>query len=594
MRISSEFPWPETCTGAISWCSTSAPARASWLIVSCTRSSFPGTAFAEMITVSPRSTSTVGWSWYAIARERGHRLALAARAEDEHLVRRVVVELVGLHEGVVGHLHVAERARDVEVLPHRPPDDAHLAAGLEGDVDRLLHTVDVRGERSDEYPPFAQRDDLAERLPDEPLRPGVAGPLGVRRVSQQEVDAEVAELGETAHVGLEAVDGRVVDLVVRRVEDAPAAHLDDDAGVVGYRVRHPHELEAERPFLDRPVLRPHLDELRAVGQLVLGELRLDEAERQPGADDPRHVHLAQEVRQAAHVILVRVREHDGIDWAPAVGEVRDVGEYEVDAEVLVAREREAGVDHEAAAVALDHRHVLSHLAEAAERDDADGVGHRVPVYGADAGAVVELGGDEQPEAVEAGPHLLDLVLGRLDERQPQAADLVAEEVESRLDGDRVRDDLQEVVGGLQLVVDAPGLDVVSGLVQPDHLLHLRADDVRVHADTAGAADLEERVDEVVVARVQGEAGLLDDEPRLDEIVVRLLDGSHRLDLGELRHRLRLDVDDDPAGDVVDDHRLVAERRDRLEVLDDSARRRLRVVRRDDEEAVDADLRAPPG
>ena len=104
-----------------------------------------------------------------------------------------------------------------------------------------------------------------------------------------------------------------------------------------------------------------------------------------------------------------------------------------------------------------------------------------------------------------------------------------------------------------------------------------------------AADLEERVDEVVVARVEVEAGLLDDEARLDEIVVRLLDGSHRLDLGELRHRLRLDVDDDAAGDVVDDHRLVAERRDRLEVLDDSARRRLRVVRRDDEEAVDADL-----
>ena len=43
MRISSELPCPETCTGAISWCSTSAPAFASRLIVSWTRSSFPGT-----------------------------------------------------------------------------------------------------------------------------------------------------------------------------------------------------------------------------------------------------------------------------------------------------------------------------------------------------------------------------------------------------------------------------------------------------------------------------------------------------------------------------------------------------------------------
>ena len=62
VRISSEQAWPETCTGAISWCSTSAPSRASRLIESWTRSSFPGTGFAEMITVSPRSTSTFGWS----------------------------------------------------------------------------------------------------------------------------------------------------------------------------------------------------------------------------------------------------------------------------------------------------------------------------------------------------------------------------------------------------------------------------------------------------------------------------------------------------------------------------------------------------
>ena len=222
------------------------------------------------------------------------------------------------------------------------------------------------------------------------------------------------------------------------MEDAPAADLDDDAGVVGYRVRHPYELEAERPLLDRPVLRHHLDELRAVGQLVLGELRLDEAERQARAEDPGRVDLPQEVRQAAHVILVRVRQHDRVHRAPAVDEIRDVGQHEVDAEVLVARERKAGVDHEAAAVAFDDRHVLSHLAEAAERDDADWVA---------AAHALSLRRDcgKQAETFQAGTHLRDLVLGRLYERQPQAADLVPEQVERRLDGDRVRDDLEQVV-----------------------------------------------------------------------------------------------------------------------------------------------------
>ena len=66
VRSSSALPWPETCTGALSSCSTSAPIFASRLIASWTRSSLPGIGFAEMITVSPRSTWTAGWSLYAI------------------------------------------------------------------------------------------------------------------------------------------------------------------------------------------------------------------------------------------------------------------------------------------------------------------------------------------------------------------------------------------------------------------------------------------------------------------------------------------------------------------------------------------------
>jgi hypothetical protein len=62
VRSSSEQACPDTCTGAISWCRTSAPSCARRLIESWTRSSFPGTGFAEMITVSPRSTTTFWWS----------------------------------------------------------------------------------------------------------------------------------------------------------------------------------------------------------------------------------------------------------------------------------------------------------------------------------------------------------------------------------------------------------------------------------------------------------------------------------------------------------------------------------------------------
>ena len=123
------------------------------------------------------------------------------------------------------------------------PTIATLRPNCDGDVDRLLHPVDVRCERGDEDAARAQRDQRAERLADEPLRAGHARPLGVRRVAEQQVDALVAELREPADVGLEPVDRRVVELPVAGVEDAARRRLEHDRDGVGDRVRHAHELE---------------------------------------------------------------------------------------------------------------------------------------------------------------------------------------------------------------------------------------------------------------------------------------------------------------------------------------------------------------
>ncbi len=70
------------------------------------------------------------------------------------------------------------------------------------------------------------------------------------------------------------------------------------------------------------------------------------------------------------MILVSVREHNGPHLARPVAKIREVREDEIDAEVLVARKREAGVDDEACALVLEDGHVLADLAEPAERDDA--------------------------------------------------------------------------------------------------------------------------------------------------------------------------------------------------------------------------------
>ncbi len=228
----------------------------------------------------------------------------------------------------------------------------------------------VRGERGDEDPALAPREDLAERLTDDPLGLRDAGPLRVRGVAEQEIDAAAADLREPADVGPLPVHRRVVELVVARVDAAAARRLERDRGGIRDRVRHADELEPEGAELDRVVAGCELPQLGGPEEPVLVELRLDEREREARREHERHSHLAHQVRKGPDVILVPVREHDRAHHLLPLTQVREVGQDEVDAEMLVPRERKPRVDDEDRSVGLVDGHVLADLAEAAERDDA--------------------------------------------------------------------------------------------------------------------------------------------------------------------------------------------------------------------------------
>ena len=75
------------------------------------------------------------------------------------------------------------------------------------------------------------------------------------------------------------------------------------------------------------------------------------------------------------MVLVPVRDDEGVDVIFVLTQVGEVRQHEVDAEVLVSREGKARVDDDDALVAFDHHHVLPDLAQAAERDQSRGTGH---------------------------------------------------------------------------------------------------------------------------------------------------------------------------------------------------------------------------
>ena len=195
---------------------------------------------------------------------------------------------------------------------------------------------------------------------------GEPGDLGVGRVDEEEVDPLLAQAGERPQVGDPAVERELVHLEVAGVQHEARCRADRDGEPVGDRVVDRDELAVERAEPAAHALL-HLDGDR--GDAVLGELGLEEGEREARADDGDVGALAQEVRHPADVVLVTVGQHDGVDGVEAVPDPREVGEDDVDPRLVLVGEEHPAVDDEQPPGVLEDRHVAADLAEAAERDD---------------------------------------------------------------------------------------------------------------------------------------------------------------------------------------------------------------------------------
>src|SRR4029453_16579269 len=198
--------------------------------------------------------------------------------------------------------------------------------------------------------------------------------FGVRRVAEQEIDADAAELRQPPDVRADAVHRRVIQLPVAGCEDAARRALQQDGHRVWNGVRDTHELDAERPDLDRAGLGPRLPQPGGLKWAVLVKSRRSEAERQARAPDLRDANFSEQVWQRTDVILVGVREDHRVNTVSPFGQIAEVREDQVDAEMLVAGEREAGVENDDLVAELEGGHVLADLPDTAQRDDAQGLG----------------------------------------------------------------------------------------------------------------------------------------------------------------------------------------------------------------------------
>ena len=283
-------------------------------------------------------------------------------------------ELVERHDQALGHLEVAQVAGHAHVADHRAAHERDLAAvGVRG-VEDLLDAVHVAGEAGDDDASRRGAEDVLDGRGQVTLGGREAGHLGVGGVGHEQVDPLLAQPREAAQVGDPAVERELVHLEVAGVQDHAGAGADRHGETVGDGVVDRHELAVEGGQVDPVAL---LDLAQLGADPVLLELLLDQRQRQARADQRDVGALAEEIGQAADVVLVAVGQHDADDLVEAVTDPGEVGQDHVDAGLVLLGEENPAVDDQQLALVLEDRHVAADLAEAAERHDPQGAGREL-------------------------------------------------------------------------------------------------------------------------------------------------------------------------------------------------------------------------
>ena len=297
--------------------------------------------------------------------------ALAAGGDQHHLLRRVLVQLVHADQRPLRDVHIAQLLGHGGVVDHAAAAEGHLAAILHGQINDLLHTVDVGSEGGNDDALVAGAGKQAAHTGGNLLLGGgKARALRVGGVAQQGQHAALTVLCQGGQVGDAAGQRGIVNFEVAGLDDGARRAVDGKGHRVRDGVIHMDGLDGKAAQLDL-LLRGDLHELGAARQTELLQLVFDEAAGQAGAIDGQ-VDLLQQIRDTANVVLVAMGNEQALDLILVLHHEGEVRDDHVHAVHVAVREDQTAVHDDHVAVALVDGHVLAHFAQAAQRIDVDG------------------------------------------------------------------------------------------------------------------------------------------------------------------------------------------------------------------------------
>ena len=278
-----------------------------------------------------------------------------------------VFHLARIDDEAVGNFDVSKIFGDLRGVVHGAAEEGDFASVLVGELDSEINAVDRRREARDKKAALGVGEDFVELAADGALAGRVSLALDVGGILKQGQHARFAVFGEGVQVEKFVVGGCGINLEIASVNDDAERRVDREGNAIDQAMRDLDRMNREGSGLEA-LVGAHFAEVGVVEQAVLVEFVFDVSERELGAPD-RDVKFGEHPGECADVVFVAVSEDDSANALAVFGEIRNVGNDDVDAEEFGFGEHESGVDDDDVVSPADGHAVHAEFAEAPEGND---------------------------------------------------------------------------------------------------------------------------------------------------------------------------------------------------------------------------------
>ena len=191
----------------------------------------------------------------------------------------------------------------------------------------------------------------------------MASPFRIGGIGHHQKNPFVPKLRETAEIRHLAVNRRVVELEVTRMDNHAHRRLDGKPHCIGNGMVHTDKAHAETTHIDNVPLHYRMQIARI--HTIFLETAFQNAQRQTRTIN-RHIELFEDIGQGTDMVFVPMGQDNRLNHIAILQKIADIRNNEVHAQHIFFGEHEPRINHENFIANTDDRHVLADFPQSAQ------------------------------------------------------------------------------------------------------------------------------------------------------------------------------------------------------------------------------------